>query len=285
MEILPQKIPGARKNDKSLKSPLSVGIEITNRCDLGCLFCYNESHNQIDMKITDFSKIISILKRIKVFSIIISGGEPLCHNNFKNFCEKIKKSGLIATLFTNGILIKNYANLINSTFKNIYISIDGPENIHNKMRGKNCFRSTINNLKTIKIKKVMCATLTKLNINYLEEIIKIAIKYEFDGLCFFAFKPTGMGRKRKALLTLNDYDLKKINNKIIKFRNQVKIPITYENPLSTICYAGKLLIYILPNGKIKPCAFSNFIVGNILGKKWNKLWKKCQTYPSTCHAF
>ena len=180
---------------------------------------------------------------------------------------------------------KNILYLKNAGLNHIKLSLDGPENIHNKMRGKNCFRSTINNLKTIKIKKVMCATLTKLNINYLEEIIKIAIKYEFDGLCFFAFKPTGMGRKRKALLTLNDYDLKKINNKIIKFRNQVKIPITYENPLSTICYAGKLLIYILPNGKIKPCAFSNFIVGNILGKKWNKLWKKCQTYPSTCHAF
>lgn len=285
MEILSRKILGVGKDNESLKSPLSVGIEITNRCNLRCLFCYNENHNQIDMKEVDFGRIISILKRIKVFSIIISGGEPLCHNNFKDFCEKIKKSGLVATLFTNGVLLHNYADLINSTFKKIYVSIDGPEYIHNEIRGKNCFQSVINNLKTIRIKKVMCTTLTKKNINYLEEIIKIAIKYKFDGLCFFVFKPIGIGRKKKTLLSLDGYDLKKINNKIIRFKNRVKIPITYENPLSTICYAGKRLIYILPDGKIKPCAFSNFIVGNILEENWDKLWKKCQTYPSTCHAF
>lgn len=285
MEILSQKIPGVGKNNKSLKSPLSVGIEITNRCNLRCLSCYNESHNQIEMREVDFSRIISILKRMEVFSIIISGGEPLCHSDFKEFCEKIKKSGLIVALFTNGVLVHNYADLINNTFKKIYISIDGPEYIHNEIRGRDCFRSIINNLKTIKIKKVMSVTLTKLNINYLEKIIKIAIKYKFDGLCFFIFKPIGIGRRRKTLLALNNYDLREINNKIIKFKGRVKIPITYGNPLSTICYAGKHLIYILPDGKVKPCAFSNFIVGNILEENWDKLWKKCQRYPSACHAF
>lgn len=285
MAILQKKTQDVGKNKEILKSPLSVGIEITKKCNLGCLYCYNEKDSVVDMKITDFSRITSLLKKLGVFSVSISGGEPLCHGNFSEICNILKKSKIVSTLITNGTLIHKYSDLINTTFANTYISIDGPENIHGKTRGKNYFGIIIKNLKKIKTRKVMCSTLTKFNLGYLEEIAKVAKKYKFDALCLFVFKPVGRGQQNKDLLNLDYNSLEKINSKIKSLKKKFKIKITYTNPLLTLCHAGKQLIYILPDGKIKPCAYSNFIIGNILYDKWDTLWEKSQLYPTKCHAY
>lgn len=285
MEIYQKEIQDVGEIKYPLQCPLSVGIEINNKCNLRCIYCYNEKHSNLDMKVEDFSKIISILKKIRVFSIMISGGEPTCHNNFKDICRILKNSKLVTALITNGLLIHNYKNLINNTFKSVYISIDGPEDIHNKLRGSNCFQTIVENLKIIKIRKVMSTTLTKLNAEYLEEIIKTAIRYKFDALCLFLFKPVGMGRMNRTLLAIDAQTIEKIQNKLTYLRKRFNIKITFVNPLSTVCYAGKYLIYILPDGRIKPCAYSHFIIGNILYEKWDKLWKKSQNFPSICHVF
>lgn len=235
------------------------------------------------MKVEDFNKIISILKNAGVFSISISGGEPLCHNNFEDICKIIKTTKLNTALMTNGYFVRKHAKIINEVFNQIYISIDGPENIHNKLRAG--FQIITKSLKEIRIRKVMSTTLTKLNSGYLKEIIKISKENKFDAICFFVMKPAGKGKKAKNLLFLNSQNLQKIGKQLTRLKAQWKVKITYTNPLSKPCYAGKQLIYILPNGTVKPCAYSHFEIGNILCEDWNILWKKCQNFPTTCHAF
>lgn len=276
-----QRTHDAGKIEKPLRAPLSAGIEITNKCNFNCAYCYNEKHGNQDMKVKDFNKIISILETAGVFSISISGGEPLCHDKFKDICRIIKKSKLNTALMTNGYFIKKYAQLISTVFNQIYISIDGPENIHNKLRMG--FQVIIEGLKEIKIRKIMAVTLTKANSNYLEEIIKISKENSFDAICLFVLKPVGRGKEVNDTLSLNGQDLQRIKKKITKLKQKIKI--TFADPTSESCYAGKQLLYILPDGTVKPCAYSPFKVGNILHEDWNTLWKKCQNFPTTCHAF
>ncbi|PIR71461.1 MAG: hypothetical protein CO145_01750 [Candidatus Nealsonbacteria bacterium CG_4_9_14_3_um_filter_37_13] len=276
-----QKIPDVGKIEKLLRAPLSVGIEITNKCNFNCVYCYNKNHGNQDMKVKDFERVISILETVGVFSISISGGEPLCHDKFKDICKIIKKSKLNTALMTNGYFVKKYTQLINTVFDQVYISIDGPENIHNKLRMG--FQVIIEGLKEIKIRKIMAVTLTKANSNYLEEIIKISKENSFDAICLFVLKPVGRGKEVNDTLSLNGQDLQRIKKKITKLKQKIKI--TFADPTSESCYAGKQLLYILPDGTVKPCAYSPFKVGNILHEDWNTLWKKCQNFPTTCHAF
>lgn len=278
-----QKIPDVGKIEKLLRAPLSVGIEITNKCNFNCVYCYNKNHGNQDMKVKDFERVISILETVGVFSISISGGEPLCHDKFKDICKIIKKSKLNTALMTNGYFVKKYTQLINTVFDQVYISIDGPENIHNKLRMG--FQVIIEGLKEIKIRKIMAVTLTKVNSNYLKEIIKTSKENNFDSLCFFALKPVGRGKFTNNILSLNAQDLQKIGKRLVKLKLKWKAKITYTDPTSEPCYAGKQLLYILPDGIVKPCAYSPFKVGNILYEDWNTLWKKCQNFPVTCHAF
>lgn len=54
-------------------------IEISNRCNLKCLHCYNESdiHCNKTMSFENFKKVIDNLIKIRVRRIQIIGGEPL----------------------------------------------------------------------------------------------------------------------------------------------------------------------------------------------------------------
>ena len=52
-------------------------IEITNKCNLKCIHCYNESDARCDniMSITDFYRVVDYLVNIGVSKIQITGGE------------------------------------------------------------------------------------------------------------------------------------------------------------------------------------------------------------------
>jgi len=283
-----KKILDVGENKTSSIKPISAGIEITNKCNLNCVHCYNDKYDKkhsTDISPDNFRLILSRLETLGVFYISISGGEPLCHDHFEDICKILKEKKIVAELVTNGSFLDKYSEIINNTFRKVYISIDGSESIHNKIRGKDCFRQIIKNLGRIKIRKVMCTTISRLNEQYLEEIIKLAIKLKFDSLCIFIFKPVGRGAENKVLLALDNNSLLKIDAQIDKLKRRFPIKISYTNPLTSKCYAGQTLIHILPNGRVKLCAYSKYEIGNILSKKWKIPLLKINLKSTRCHAF
>lgn len=74
----------------------------TGGCDLACHWCDSkeawspETHNYIDI-----NKIIKIIKKLKVDTVVVTGGEPLIYN-FGEFCKKMKSNNIITMLETSG---------------------------------------------------------------------------------------------------------------------------------------------------------------------------------------
>jgi MoaA/NifB/PqqE/SkfB family radical SAM enzyme len=216
------------------------------------------------MTVEDFYTILSLVRKMGVFSVSISGGEPLCHSDFAGMCTVLTESQLFSVPNTNGCMIDAYADLINATFSSVHISIDGPEHLHDTIRGAKCFRMILDNLNKIKLRKLMCITLTALNYAHLQEMVAIALDKGFDGICIFAFKPLGRGHLTKPLLALTQKELQDIAAVISQLKKETDIRITYADPLTTTCYAGKRLLYVRADGSVTPCAYSDLIIGNIL---------------------
>jgi len=55
-----------------------VHINITDRCNKSCEYCYVDRHNQ-DMALSDFKEIVDKCVKAKVFQITLGGGEPFLH--------------------------------------------------------------------------------------------------------------------------------------------------------------------------------------------------------------
>lgn len=88
---------------------LFAWIEITNRCNLRCKHCYNESdtHCNTVMSTDDYKKVIDRLLELGVKKVQIIGGEPFVENNkLREMLDYTIGKFSYIEIFTNGTLIK-----------------------------------------------------------------------------------------------------------------------------------------------------------------------------------
>ena len=67
-------------------------IEITTRCNLNCLHCYNRENKYIDMEYENIIKYVNFANDNNVNTLVISGGEAALHKDFKKICEYFAKN-------------------------------------------------------------------------------------------------------------------------------------------------------------------------------------------------
>jgi sulfatase maturation enzyme AslB (radical SAM superfamily) len=152
-------------------------VNITNRCTLKCKHCFvyregtpHTPTKDNEMPIEQMIKEIEKYKRkYRIVRMVWMGGEPLLRKDVLQQGVKIFSQN---TVTTNGTL-----PLINLGSKIIWvISLDGPEDINDELRGKGSFKKVINNLNNIPEDfqgDFQCScVVTKNNENRLEEFIE-----------------------------------------------------------------------------------------------------------------
>ena len=99
-----------RKRTYVERTPLSGGLNLTNRCNLKCVHCYIRDHkcerNAPSELTTD--SILSILDEAAeagCLSFLLTGGEPLLHPHFHKIYRHARRLGMLVTVFTNGTLL------------------------------------------------------------------------------------------------------------------------------------------------------------------------------------
>jgi radical SAM protein with 4Fe4S-binding SPASM domain len=91
--------------------PLQVSIEVTRRCPLECLHCYNNlPMGDMDARRRELSKeehfrVLDELVEMGCFWILYTGGEIFARKDFLEIYTYAKKKGFLITLFTNGTII------------------------------------------------------------------------------------------------------------------------------------------------------------------------------------
>ncbi len=91
--------------------PLQVSIEVTRRCPLECLHCYNNlPMGDLDAKRRELTKeehfrVLDELVEMGCFWILYTGGEIFARKDFLDIYTYAKKKGFLITLFTNGTII------------------------------------------------------------------------------------------------------------------------------------------------------------------------------------
>jgi len=95
-------------------------------------------------------EIFSLIHQVAVYrpTIYIGGGEPLIRDDFIPIAEYIKKFRLPMAFTTNGTLMhpEIIQSIVSLGIENLNLSIDGPQDIHDTLRGPGVFRRVIDNL-------------------------------------------------------------------------------------------------------------------------------------------
>jgi len=94
------------------RAPLEVSIEVTRRCPLECLHCYDNlpmgdlSARNRELSKEEHFKVLDELAELGCLWLLYTGGEIFARNDFLEIYTYAKKKGFLITLFTNGTLIR-----------------------------------------------------------------------------------------------------------------------------------------------------------------------------------
>ena len=249
-----------------------IHLNLTNRCNLQCVYCYAEERNdsKTELCLSDYVTIVDSINNLtKNAEIVFTGGEPLLVNYMFDVATYAKSKGNQIHLLTNGTLIDSKtAEILSELFDLIKVSIDGADpKIHDWHRGNGAFARTMKSIdllikKNAKLKISM--TVTKKNINNIPAMVN-----RFGSLLSFAplFK-AGRAKKNKQLAVTGREYYKALSS------------ITGVNPMSYLasslqkakeqrilkCSIGDAEISISDTGDVYPCHLLHlpqFLAGNI----------------------
>ena len=86
--------------------PVGGSIDLTNRCNLGCVHCYIRESSAADEMSTDqVKRIIDEIAAAGCLWLLLTGGEPLLRSDFQEIYLHARKKGMLINLFTNATLI------------------------------------------------------------------------------------------------------------------------------------------------------------------------------------
>ncbi len=222
--------------------PVAVNFDITYNCNLRCEHCYYwASIAALGIKKWELSdeqwlKVFKYYQRLGVRNVSLTGGEPTLRMNIIKEAHKYFSQVQTAT---NG-MIKIPKSV---QPKSIWLSIDGPEEIHNKIRGsKNCFQKLVANYQDDKRVSVS-STISTTNYKNIDDIVKVVEDLNVNGVFFMLYS----GSKDNPLLPTG-----RIYAKVMKDLSRV----IREHP-DTVLITNDMLQAYHNKQHVKSCPFLN----------------------------
>ena len=181
-----------KKAENSFRQYPAAMVNITNRCTLRCKHCFvyrdgNPNDRKEEMATpTMLEKLLELKKRHGIQVMLWMGGEPLLRPDVLRDGVKFFARN---TVTTNGTLAP--IELPNCTY---VISVDGPPEFNDAIRGNGTFRKVKETLSGIPRKfasTVMCqCVVTKQNEDSLEELVKLLRPTRAEGMTFSFYVPS-----------------------------------------------------------------------------------------------
>lgn len=254
--------------------PLRGSIELTFQCNLKCIFCYRPQSACIkkseELTAKKWNSIIDEVTELGCLSLLITGGEPLLRNDFKEIYEHALENGLIVTLYSNGTLIdEDLADYLSQNIPHkIEISLYGLtkktyELVTQVTNSYEKCMSGINLLMERNVPLVLKTTVCERNFHEVSMIREFSknhgLKYKFDAMldpqidgnlsvCQYRLNP-------EQIIALDLEDPKRKENlKHLKIGKNIEV----DTSSLYICGAGESSFHIDPYGYLSMCMMTRY---------------------------
>lgn len=167
------------------RTPLMVSWEITRRCNSRCQYCSIWSNAIHEQTTSQVLSIIQELSRLGTQMIHFTGGEPLLREDIGTILDYCKSKNILTSMSSNGSLVPQQLDKIMTVYL-LKISLDGPEKVHDCIRGQGAYRKAIEAIAAARSRGIKVSLLTVLSRTNLETIDFLLEKArEFDAHLFF----------------------------------------------------------------------------------------------------
>lgn len=230
----------------------TLNLLISKRCNLRCRMCDYRlgSFFVKELSIDQVKSLINQAADLGLEQLELSGGEPMMYKGIYEIIAYAKTKGIKVLMMTNGVLIgeAEVEKLILSGLSGVVVSLEGFEEINDKIRGLGNFQRAVKALKEFQKRKEQLdvvkvgTTISKYNYEYILSFTQY-IFMETGVNCFsynpfkkeMLYKTNYLERKDEFILSREMLPrLEEEINRLIEYGNRVGIDLPNEAFLKKI---------------------------------------------------
>lgn len=156
----------------------SVGLGLTNDCDLKCAHCYRPQGEIHNLTLGD---VQGICESLEIDSVGLGTGENGLNPEYFSIIDYLRERRIPVTLASNGLTVQKTPDEILTTFRDVEFSLDFPtDKEQNGFRGEDNWRRILNGIdrcRKLGMEVSILAVLMNLNYNRLGELAKVVASY------------------------------------------------------------------------------------------------------------
>lgn len=278
--------------------------ETTRACNLGCPHCRASATGMRSKDELTTAEAKNFIRDAASFSkpiLVFSGGEPLVREDIFELINYAKSSGLKPALATNATMIdKEVAvRLKENGLSLAAVSIYGATcESHDAFCGKErAFTETlegIGNLKQENIPFQVNTTITRKNVNEIEELARFSLKIGAVSFHVFFLVPTGRG-KLLGEDEILPFEYEETFNRLFDLQMSFPLPIkvtcaphyyrilhtrSKETNVSKGCLAGQSVCFISYKGEVFGCGYLPVPAGDLRKDDFKKIWFESEVFKA-----
>ncbi len=275
-------------------------MELTSECPYQCIFCYNvwkcsDNNSSKGMTRNQAFFVAEELIRCRVFSVILSGGEPTLKTYLAELVKYLRENGIDVIIITNGALLteKLLHSLLKAGLQSMQISMHHflPEKMNQITENPNSFKLTLQGIKNAL--KICGPEMFNVNMVATKDTVRdIWGMGEFLNRLGVNNFSIGMvstcGQAGKNGLVCDNRDLEIAYNQLRGLHLKYGMDVAFTGGLpfcalpsidedfvrmANVCDAAMSQVVIGPEGNIRPCVGLPDVAGNIFTDDIIQVWR------------
>jgi AdoMet-dependent heme synthase len=297
--------------------PRLIFWELTKRCNLSCIHCRAEAEDNEfygELEFEQIKKVIDDISEVSKPILVLTGGEPLYRNDIFDIAKYASNSGFRVALATNGTLINGEIakKIKDAGVLRASISLDGWDaKSHDSFRAVDgSFDDALkgaHHLKDAGVEFQFNTTITKRNVDRMEDILKRAEDEGAAALHLFMLVPVGCGVEIAETDMISSEKYEEALNWLYDKTKEVDMefkatcaPHYYriirqrakeegrklnfdEDGMAAMtrgCLAGSGVCFISHKGDVQPCGYLPTAAGNVIETPFKKIWEESELFQS-----
>lgn len=259
----PSLAPLLRARFTSRYVPLSVGFEITHRCNLTCAYCDRHTPRADEMSGSTLTTVLDSLCEMGMQTLSLDGGEPLTHRSIDEVVARLVDRGVRVNMNSNGLLVPRKLGTVRKLGK-LKVSLDGPQDIHDGVRGKGAYLRALRGILAARdagVQVELTCVVGAHNASRIDEVVGLCSRLglravfqpERPGLFneAHAARVAGVAGIRRALRRVEAH--KRGGDVVANRWASLRHFRTYPSDTPIPCAAGRINATLDPYGYLYPC--------------------------------
>lgn len=283
-----------------MPSPLAIIAEVTHRCPLHCVYCYNPMHlaeTQSELSTGEWTGVFQQAGKLGMLHAHFTGGEPVARMDLPELVSAARMAGLYTNLITSGIGLNDHrlAALMGAGLDHIQISFqDSREEAANWIAGAKAHAHKVELSRAIRKYKVAFTVnlvVHRQNLDHLEEMIEFIVQLNADRVEIAHAQYYGWALANRAALMPTREQVEKgvaivaeAEKRLAgRMRIDSVIPDYYAKyPKACMGGWGQKLMLVNPSGKVLPCHAAEVLpqmtFENVRERPLQWIWEESESF-------